>query len=45
MIMFKRISWSDNDIENLRYLFVDENYTIEEVSKIMGRTISSIKIC
>lgn len=41
--MIKRVSWNDEEIAKLRYLFIDKDLSIEDVSLELGRSISSVK--
>ena len=41
--MISRVSWSDDEIAKLRYLFIDRDLSIEDVSLELGRSISSVK--
>ena len=42
-IMIRRINWNDEEIAKLKYLFIDRDLSIEDVSLELGRSVSSIK--
>ena len=41
--MIRRVSWNDEEIARLKYLFIDKDLSIEDVSLELGRSISSVK--
>ena len=41
--MIKKVNWNDEEIARLRYLFIDKDLSIEDVSLELGRSVSSIK--
>lgn len=41
--MISRVSWSDEEIAKLKYLFIDKDLSIENVSLELGRSVPSIK--
>lgn len=41
--MIRRVSWNDEEIARLKYLFIDKDLSIEDVSLELGRSVSSVK--
>ena len=41
--MIRRVVWNDEEIAKLKYLFVDKDLSIEDVSLELGRSVSSVK--
>ena len=41
--MIRRTSWNEEEISKLKYLFIDKDLSIEDVSLELGRSISSVK--
>lgn len=41
--MIRRISWNDEEIARLKYLFIDKDLSIKDVSLELGRSVSSVK--
>lgn len=41
--MVRRVSWNDEEIARLKYLFIDKDLSIEDVSLELGRSVSSVK--
>jgi hypothetical protein len=41
--MIRRVSWNDEEIARLKYLFIDKDLSIKDVSLELGRSISSVK--
>ena len=41
--MIRKTNWNDEEIARLKYLFIDKDLSIEDVSLELGRSVSSIK--
>ena len=41
--MIKRTNWNDEEISKLKYLFINKDLSIEDVSLELGRSVSSVK--
>lgn len=41
--MIRRVSWNDEEIARLKYLFIDKDLSVKDVSLELGRSVSSVK--